>query len=291
MISQFLVNGLIAGSIYALVAVGFSLIYSTNRFVYFAHGHVVMCGAYFLYAFFDLLNLNFYLSAILAIICSAFLGLSLYLLVFLPLKKRNTSPFILLIASVASMFLLENLVLLVFGSRVKVLDFIEVKKGIEIFGAFVTPLQIVIVISSLVLLFLLWLFIKYSKFGKIIRALGDNPELASINGIKQRTVEGLTFFVGSFLAGFAAILIALEQHVEYSMGFDLMVKSFTGSIIGGADSLIGSILGSYLLGLAENLGIYFLPSGYKDAIAFVLLILFLLFRPRGILGLKKGVRE
>jgi len=287
---QLLFNGLIAGSIYALVASGFSMIYLTNRFMHFAHGATVTVSAYFIYTLFNLWGLNFYLAAILTIVLAGWLGFLMHKLLFKPLKSRGSSTAVLLIASVGLMILLENLMLLIYGADVKSLNFIRISKGLEIFGAVITPLQIIIIISSLVLLGGVWLFIKKSKLGRTMRAVADNPELAEVSGINTHRIHAWSFIIGSSLAGFAAILIALEQNIEPSMGLFLIIAGFTGAIIGGVTSLPGAILGSYLLGLVENFGIWYLPSGFKSAIAFTLLFVFLLFMPNGILGLKRGIK-
>lgn len=289
--NQLLINGIIAGSIYALVASGFSLIYSATRFVHFAHGAIAATGAYFVYTFFSLLGLNFYLSSILAIVCTSLVGVFFFAIVYRPLQKKKSSNAILLIAGLGIMILVENLLLLIYGADVKTLQFIEVAQGKEIFGAIITPLQMVIVFVSVALLLALQLFVKKTKFGKKMLAVADNPELADITGINAKRIQYAGFAIGSALAGVAGILIGLEQNIEPVMGTQLIVKGFTGAVIGGASSLPGSILGSYLLGLAENFGIWWLPSGYKDAIAFVLLLVFLLVRPQGILGINKGVRQ
>lgn len=290
-VTQLLINGIIAGSIYALVAVGFSLIYATNRFVHFAHGGFVTVSAYLIYTFFSLWGLNFYVSALLTIIVAGFLGWLVYKLVYTPLKKRKASNAVLLIASVGLLILLENLMLLIFGADVKSLGYIKIKKGIEILGGIITPLQIVIVVLVVVLLLILWFFMKKTRLGKTMRAVADNPNLSNIIGINAKRICYLSFIIGTALAGIAGILVALEQNIEPIMGTGLMIKGFTGAIIGGVTSVPGSILGSYLLGLVENFGIWFLPSGYKDAIAFVLLFLFLLFKPTGILGLRGKYKE
>ncbi|PIT87227.1 MAG: branched-chain amino acid ABC transporter permease [Candidatus Magasanikbacteria bacterium CG10_big_fil_rev_8_21_14_0_10_40_10] len=291
MFVQLLANGIIYGSIIALVAVGFSLIFSTNRFVHFAHGSVIVCGGFFLHTFYSLAGLNFYLSAVLTIIATALLGLVIYLLVYYPLRRRQASAVILLIASLGVMILLDNLNLLIFGADVKVLNFIEVKKGLDILGAIITPLQLVIITVSLILLVLVSLFTRYTALGKTIRAVADNPTLAEILGISTRKIEAISFLVGSALAGFASVMFTLEYGVEFSMGIVHTIAGFTGAVIGGINSLAGSILGSYLLGLVQNLGIWFLPSGFKMAIAFILLLLFLLIKPNGIFGIEKGARE
>lgn len=289
--NQLLMNGIIAGSIYALIAAGFSLIYATNRFVHFAHGSVVAAGAYIMYTLFSLWGLPFWLAAPLAIILTAFLGALLYRIVYRPLQKRGSSNAILLIASLGLFILLENALLLIFGADVKTINFIKVSKGVELFGAIITPLQIAIVITAVTFLIALGLFIKYTKWGKIIRAVADNADLADTTGINTARVQIVGFGIGSALAGIAGILIGMEQNLEPAMGTNLIIKGFAGAIIGGVTSLPGSVLGSYLLGLVENFGIWYLPSGYKDAIAFFLLLLFLIIRPNGILGVNRGVRE
>lgn len=289
--AQLLANGIIAGSVYALIASGFSLIYATNRFVHFAHGTVVAAGAYIMYTMFSLLGLNFYVAAFFAIILTALLGALVYSIVYRPLQKHKSSNAILLIAGLGLFILMENLLVLLFGADVQTIDYITVSKGIDVLGAVVTPLQMIIVATSIALLIILGIFIKYTKWGKIIRAVADNDELADTTGINTAKVQVVGFGIGSALAGVAGILIGLEQNLEPTMGTHLMIKGFAGAIIGGVTSIPGSVLGSYLLGIVENFGVWYLPSGYKDAIAFVLLLVFLIVRPNGILGVNKGVRE
>jgi len=287
MFSQLLVNGLIAGAIYALVASGFALIYSTCKFVHFAHGSTVAVGAYILYALFSLIGLNFWLAIILTIILTAGFGWLVNRVVYDELRKRKASNVILLIASVGLLILFESLILLFFGADVKTIGFIKIAKGLEFGGAIITPLQIVIIISSLSLFVLLFLFIKKSKIGKAMRAVADNKDVAEIVGISAKKIYAWSFVIGSGIAGMGGVLVGLEQNLEPIMGTNLIIKGFTGAIIGGVGSVPGAILGSFLLGLVENFGIWFLQSGYKDAIAFIILFIFLILRPQGILGRKR----
>jgi branched-chain amino acid transport system permease protein len=194
-----------------------------------------------------------------------------------------------LIASLALTILFQSLMIALFGADIKTVRQGQISVGINVLGGIITKLQIIIIIVSVLLLVLLWLFMKKTKLGKAMRAVADNKEVAQTVGINPEKVYNFTFIIGSAVAGIAAVLIALEQNIEPNMGFTLIIKGFTGSIIGGISSVPGSILGSYLLGLVENFGIWYLPSGYKDAIAFFLLFIFLLFRPQGILGIKKAV--
>jgi branched-chain amino acid transport system permease protein len=287
MFDQLLINGLIAGAIYSLVSSGFSLIYSICKFVHFAHGAVIALSAYFLYFLFSKIGLNFWISIILSVIFASITGFSINQIVYKQLRKRKASNTILLIASVALLIFFESLILLLFGADVKTIGYIKISKGIEIFNAIITPLQIVIIIVSIILLISLFLFMKKTKLGKAMRAVSDNKDVAEVLGISAEKIYSWSFIIGSIIAGIAGILVGLEQNLEPTMGTKLMIKGFTGAVIGGIDSVPGSILGSFLLGLAENFGIWFLPSGYKDAIAFIILFIFLLFRPQGILGIKK----
>ena len=286
MFSQLLVNGLIAGAIYALVASGFSLIYSICKFVHFAHGAVIAVAAYILYALFSLLGMNFWLAVILTIILISIFG-SIMNLIYKQLRKRKASNVILLIASFALLILIESLILLFFGADVKTIGFLKIAKGLEILGAIITPLQIFIVISSFILFVLLFFLMKKTKIGKAMRAVSDNKDVAEIVGISSERIYMWAFIIGSAIAGVGGILVSLEQNLEPMMGTHLIIKGFTAAIIGGIGNVPGAILGSFLLGFAENFGIWFLPSGYKDAIAFIILFIFLLFRPQGILGIRK----
>lgn len=288
---QLLFNGLIAGSLYALVAAGFSLIYAVNRFVHFAHGAMVTVSAYLLFAFYARAGLPFPVACVLTIVAAALLGYVSHRLLFQPLRTRGASNAVLLVASIGWMILLENCMLLFFGPDVKTIDVLAVRPGWNIAGAIITPLQIVIIASTVVLLVLLWFVMQRTHWGVILRAVADNPELAKVSGYNAHTVQRWSFVIGSGMAGVAAIFIALEQNIDPVMGSALIIKGFTGAVMGGITSVPGAVLGSYLLGITENVGIWWLPSGWKDAIAFALLFLFLLFRPAGILGRRASVRD
>ena len=289
--AQFTFNGLIAGSIYALVASGFSLIYGTNKFMHFAHGISVAIAGYTLYSLFSLAGINFWFAAILTLVASAIFGLFMYRLIYLPLQNRNASNAVLLIASIGILILFENLIQAIFGADVKVIDLIEVSEGLTYFGATFTPLQIIIILISIILFFILSFLMKKTRLGRSMRAVADNKALAEIVGINYKKVAAYSFIIGSIFAGIAGILIGLEQNLSPTMGTSLIIKGFTGAVIGGISSVPASILGSYLLGLAENYGVWFLPSGFKDAIAFGLLFIFLLLKPNGLFDLNKGVKQ
>ncbi len=285
--TQLILNGIIAGAIYALVASGFSLIYSVTKFMHFAHGAVLALGAYLLYTFAVMSGINFWLAIILTLLCSCIAGVLMDWFVYRPLRKRKASGAVLLIASIALMTLVNAVVLAVWGADVKTIP--TRNPVFDVVGARITLIQIIIIIVSALLLLALWWLMKKTKLGKAMRAVADNKDVAQTVGINPERIYTYTFAIGSFLAGVAGVLIGIEQNLFPTMGLALVIKGFTGAVIGSLTSVPGSVLGSFILGLVENIGIWWLPSGYKDAIAFVLLFIFLLFRPSGLLGVK--VRE
>ncbi len=285
---QLLFNGLIAGAVYALVASGFALIYSVCRFVHFAHGAVIAISAYILYLLFSDLGLNFWVASFLTIIFASIFGLLVNFLVYRQFRKRKASNAILLIVSFALLILFESLILIIFGADVKTIGFVKVARGLDFLGAIITPLQIFIILFSLFLLAGLFFIMKKTRLGKMMRAVADNGDKARVIGISPEKIYAYAFVIGSAIAGTAGILVGLEQNLEPTMGSSLMIKGFTGAIIGGITSVPGAILGAFLLGLVENFGIWYLPSGYKDAISFTILFIFLLVRPQGILGIKQN---
>jgi branched-chain amino acid transport system permease protein len=286
MIQQLIFNGIIAGSIYALIAVGFVIIYRTTKFFHFAHGVVYATGAYLAYTLFILLNINLFISFFLSIMLAALLGIAVDRFVYYPLRNNKTSSLVFLLASFGVFIFLQNLIQLIFGAQTLTLRTGPIKEGHHFLGAVITDNQILIIVSSLVLFFLCWLFIQKTKFGKAIRAVSDDPIGARVVGINSEKIIMIAFAVGSALAGAAGILISLETNIEPTMGMNAILKGIIASIVGGMGSIPGALFGGLFLGLAENLGIWQIQAGWKDAIAFVILILFLLLRPSGIMGVK-----
>ena len=248
---------------YALVASGFSLIYATCKFVHFAHGSVIAIAGYVLYLFFAVLGLNFWLAVLLTIVLCAFLGLAINALVYKKFRQRKASAVILLIASFALLILFESLILIFFGADVKTIGFIKIGKGLEFFNAIITPLQIVIIIIAAMLFGLLFLLMKKTKIGKAIRAVADNKDVAEIVGISAEKIYNYVFFLGSLIAGVAGVLVGLEQNLEPTMGTALMIKGFSGAVIGGINAVPGVILGSFYLALWKTSASGFYPLATK----------------------------
>jgi branched-chain amino acid transport system permease protein len=286
MLQQLLLNGVIAGSIYSLVALGFSIIYQTTRFFHFAHGAVYTFGAYFGYLFYTQLGVDRVIAFPLACLATMLLGGALELGIYKSMRTRKATDLTLLIASLGLYILLQNVISMVWGDDTKTMRTGEVVEGHEFLGARITDIQIVIILTSLGLITLISLMLAQMKFGKALRALANDHELARLSGVNSDRYVLYAFAIGSFLAAVAAIMISFDTDMTPTMGFNALVMGVIAVIVGGINSLPGAALGGLLIGLAQNLGVYWLPSKWQDTIAFAILILFLLFRPYGILGKK-----
>lgn len=193
---------------------------------------------------------------------------------------------ILLLASLGIYIVLQNTISLIFGDDTKSIRSGEVREGLEILGARITPIQIAIICTSIVLVIATAIFLQRTKIGKATRAVANDPELANISGIDSDRVILYTFAIGSALAGIAGILVALDVDMTPTMGMNALMMGVVAMIIGGVGSIPGVALGALLLGFAQNFGVWYISSQWQDAIAFGILLIFLLFRPQGFLGKK-----
>ncbi|HUU41668.1 MAG TPA: branched-chain amino acid ABC transporter permease [Desulfatiglandales bacterium] len=286
MLRQVLLNGIIAGIIYSLIALGFTIIYRTVKFFHFAHGVVYAAGAYLAYTFTISLGINLIISFFLAATVTGLGGVVIDRLVYKPLRKRKAPNLVFLIASFGIFIFIQNLLQLIYGAQILTIRTGPVKEGHHFLGAVITDTQILILAVSISLCIGLWLFVKKTKLGKAMRAVADDPLAASVVGINPERIILAVFAIGSAMAGAAGILISLETNIEPTMGMNAILKGIIASIIGGIGSIPGAMFGGLFLGIAENLGIWKISAGWKDCIAFVILILFLLLRPGGIMGNK-----
>ncbi len=292
MLGQVLLNSFISSAIYSLIALGFTLIYRTVRFFHLAHGGTYTVGAYAAYSTYvlmlnfgsSLVILNLAIATLVSMLIAGIVGVAIDRLVYFPLRRRFASDLILLLASFGIFIFIQNFIQLIYGAQILTMRTWPVKEGHKVLGAVITDVQIAIILTTLVVLFILWFFIQKTKLGKAIRAVSDDPVGASVVGIDPEKTIMIVFFIGSALAGLAGTLISLETNLEPTMGFNAILKGIIASIIGGIGSLPGAVLGGLLLGFAENFGIWKIQAGWKDTIAFAILILFLLFKPKGILG-------
>ncbi|MEN9405650.1 MAG: hypothetical protein RLY47_609 [Candidatus Parcubacteria bacterium] len=281
---QLTLNGIIAGSIYALVAIGFNLIYGTVRFFDIGYGALTAVGGYIAFLFSRQLGMDLSVSIIAGTIVAGIIGYIVYLLVYAPLRAKKASNMVMLIASLGVLTALQAVIAIFFTSQFRTLSSsVGVQKIFHIFGGVMTQTQLIILCVALVVMVLLAAILRWTRFGKSVRAIGDSEEVSKIVGVNTNRVIGIVFFIGSAIAGLAGILVGFDTGIEPTMGFSLLLKGVVASIIGGIGNVYGGVLGAFFLGLIENFGIWHISAEWKDAIAFGVLILFLIFRPQGIL--------
>jgi branched-chain amino acid transport system permease protein len=286
-IPQLIVNSIIAGSIYSLVALGFNLIFGSTKFFNLTHGVVSAIGGYVVFYLGKKLGLDMHLAIMIAILFAGFVGWLTEVIVYRPLRKKKASPMILLVASLGLFTAIQAVIAILFTSQFQTLSRnVGNTKVYEIFGGIITEVQLVILISAILIMIGLGVVMKFSRFGKAIKAVSDNEDVAKIVGINTNKIVGKVFFIGSAIAGVAGIAVGFDTGIEPTMGMNLLLKGVIAAIIGGVGNVYGGVLGAFFLGFVENFGIWKISGEWKDAIAFSVLILFLIFRPRGILGKK-----
>jgi branched-chain amino acid transport system permease protein len=283
--AQLLVNGLIAGGTYALAAIGYSMVYGSLKFINFAHGSVAMVGAYFVYGLaVSRLNVPLLPAVLLAMFLTALLGVLIERVAYRPLRRApKLAP---LTTAIAVSFVLDALVMIIAGADIKTFS-LPAQRGYKIGPVFITSVQIIIIVTSLVAMVGLYVLLNRTKLGKAIRAVADDGNLAEVSGMDANLIISAVFAIGSALAALAGALIGLDTNLQPTMGFNITVKAFAAVVLGGLGSVPGAIVGGFLIGIAENLGVWFIPSVWKDTIAYGILILMLFFRPSGIFGKKE----
>jgi branched-chain amino acid transport system permease protein len=286
MIQQLIVNALIAASAYALVALGFTIIYRTGHVFHFAHGIVFTAGAYFLYLLWCVLRLPCALSLGVGIVLCVFLGCLMEVVVYKRLRLRGASPLICLIASIGMYIVIQNGISLAFTDETLSVRSETTVEGFNIFGARITPVQLLIVMAALVLVTSVGVFLKRTKPGLAMRVVANDLELAMASGIESNRVILGAFALGSGLAGIAGMLVALDLELTPTMGMRAIMMGLVVVMIGGIGSTRGLLFGAVSLGLAQQVVAYWVSVQWQDAIAFVILLVFLVVRPQGLLGKK-----
>ena len=283
--AQLIMNGLVAGAVYALFAVGLAMVYGVFRFINFAHGELIAWGAYLTLTFSHFLP--FSLAVVPALVLTVVLGIGQDRWIYRPLRQRGRIT--LLIASIGLSYLLRNALRLFWGSDLQTFGF-EAARGIRFAGIIVTQTQLVMVAAALLFLGFLYGLLKFTILGKSLRAAADNLELAEIMGINMTRVGTAVWTLSALFAGVGGVLLGIDTNLEPMMGLSNLLKAFAAVLLGGAGNVWGALLGGFLIGIAENLGVAFFSPGYKDAVSFALIIGLLLFRPTGLFGVIGGVR-
>lgn len=290
---QLLLNGVIAGSVYALASSGLALTYGVLRILNFAHGHLLMVGAYLFYLFAIIGDLSLPWAGVLVILASIALS-DLLLRVFVK-PFLSLSPLLPLVTTMSLATILESVVSLGFGVNVKSLSTGNPIRSLDLGDVFITPLQITIICTALGILLTLSYFIHRTAAGRFIRAFAEQPQAAQGLGMNAQRIVFWVLAASGVLSSLAGILIGYDTNLQPTMGNYFTIKAFAAMMLGGFGNLWGTVVGSYVLGIVENLAIgldlgpYSVPPGYKDAFAFAVILAVLLFRPQGLFGREQRV--
>lgn len=284
MMLQVLLNGLAAAGPIALVAMGISLVFAVERLFHLAHAAVFTIAAYVAFALQNWCGLPCAIALPLAVCAATVMGLGVELAVYAPMRRRGASPLAILVASLGLVVVTQGLVSLVFGSQTLSLRSGEYSLGHRVAGARLTDTQIVSIVLSFVTCAAVTTSVTLTRAGLLFRAVASDPELAQIVGIPRRYVTLGAFLVASSTAALASLTVAYDTDLTPVMGFDILLLAFTAAVAGGLGSIGGAMLGGVLIGLTQHLAGWFLPVQWQQSIVFVVLVVFLLLRPRGFMG-------
>jgi branched-chain amino acid transport system permease protein len=285
--AQQMLNGFSLGSMYALIAIGYTMVYGVLRLINFAHGDIMMIGAFSCYFGIAVFDLPFFASVVLAIALSAGLGVLTDVVAYRPLREAPRIS--LLITAIGISYFLQNGINALFGGAPKPFNDVPqiIYLSINVGDITFSLLELLVPIITIILLFVVLYILYRTKYGVAIRALAFDIKTVNLMGVNANKIIMLVFIMGSSLAAVGGIFWALKYPaIEPTMGVLIGLKAFAAAVVGGIGSVTGAVLGGFIIGFTEVVVVAFFPelSGYKDAFAFVFLILVLLFKPSGILG-------
>ena len=289
-VMQQLVNGLSLGSIYALIALGYTMVYGIIKLINFAHGDVYMVGAYIGYASMSILRLGFFESLVLAMVGCMLLGMAIERIAYRPL--RNSTRIAALITAIGVSLLLEYVMMFFVGAEPRAYPPLPafLSQSYHVGGVVITSQQILIIVISVTLMVALQFIVKKTKMGKAMRAVSQDADAARLMGINVDQTISFTFAIGSALAGAAGVLVGVYYNsVNPLMGILPGLKAFVAAVFGGIGLIPGALVGGYVIGSVETLVAGFGYSMLRDAVVFGILIAILIVKPAGLLG--RNVRE
>ncbi|WP_144414818.1 branched-chain amino acid ABC transporter permease [Clostridium aceticum] len=285
---QYLTNGISLGSLYALIAIGYTMVYGILRLINFAHGEIFMMSLYFAFYGVSIFNMPWYLSFLVAIIMTAALGMLVERAAYKPL--RDSPRITIMVSAIGASFFIQNLSIVIFGGRPKAFPNVKLLTDVMQIGAVsLQRLTLIIPVVTIILLFSLLFLVNKTKTGMAMRAVSKDHETARLMGIDVNRIITITFGIGSILAAIGGIMWGAKfPQIQPAMGVMPGLKCFVAAVVGGIGNITGAVIGGFILGVGEIMLIAFLPNltGYRDAFAFVLLIVILLFKPTGIMGEK-----
>jgi len=290
---QQLVNGLTLGAVYALIAVGYTMVYGIIELINFAHGEIYMMAAFVGCKLYNALGVPFMWAVVLAILFASFLGVVIEFVAYRPL--RGSPRLVALISAIGVSLFLQNLAMIIWGARrqpmietANAIPFLErtVTVSLPLIGeATFSSVQIIMLVTAAAIMIGLTMLIRYTKVGRAMRACAENRVAAKLMGVSVNRTISATFAIGSAMGGVAGILVGLYYNQVYPMmGYMAGLKAFTAAVMGGIGNVAGAFLGGMLLGVVEGLCGAYISSLWMDALAFVILILVLIYRPQGLLG-------
>ncbi|BDV43252.1 branched-chain amino acid ABC transporter permease [Geotalea uraniireducens] len=286
-ILQYLLSGLATGAIYALIGIGFAIIHNSTGIINFAQGEFVMLGGMFTFFFLTALKLPLILAIILAIGCATLVGITFERLAIHPL--RNATPISMVIITIGGSILIRGLAMLLWGKETHAVPAFSSSEPIHLGEATLLPQHFWIFALTALAILGSKLYFNYTVSGKAMRACAFNSRAAGLVGIDVKRMILFSFAISSAMGSIAGIIIAPLTMTSYDVGIMLGLKGFCAAIIGGMSSGLGTVFGGLILGILESLGAGLVSSGYKDAIAFIILLLLLLVRPQGLF--RKGETE
>ena len=282
---QTLISGLSLGSLYALIALGYTMVYGIAKMLNFAHGDIIMVGAYAVITAVFTMGLPPFIAILISIALCALLGIVIEFLAYRPL--RQAQPLAVLITAIGVSYLLQNLALLIYGSEQKAFPTIVALPTVHIGGVYIDGITLATLVVTAVIMVALSLFINKTRMGKAMRAVSEDKEAAELMGISVNRTITVTFAIGSALAGVAAIFYgAAYTYIRPTTGAMPGIKAFTAAVFGGIGSIPGAMLGGILLGVIEQLSKTYISTLWADAIVFGVLVVVLVVKPTGLLGKK-----
>lgn len=281
---QLLLNGVGLGASYSLVALGFALIWSVTGVFHLAHGGVFVLSGYLVYFFQVQLGLPLAPALLLTVLLAAMIGVGIDRVVYRPLIERRSGPLIVIVASLATLTFLLNLSAVLWGTEARQLPPLELFDGIVIGPAYLAGIDILTVILGILLVGATLAFLYLAKTGQAMRAVADNPAMSAVVGVKVASINAAAYALGSALTVAPAAIMGMKEGLSPYSGLFVMLIASSAAIVGGVGSVAGAVLGGVLLAVAQNVGIWHLPSAWQESIAFVILLIFLIVRPRGFFG-------
>ena len=282
---SYLCNGISLGSVYAIIALGYTMVYGIAKMLNFAHGDIIMVGAYAVITAVFTMGLPPFIAILISIALCALLGIVIEFLAYRPL--RQAQPLAVLITAIGVSYLLQNLALLIYGSEQKAFPTIVALPTVHIGGVYIDGITLATLVVTAVIMVALSLFINKTRMGKAMRAVSEDKEAAELMGISVNRTITVTFAIGSALAGVAAIFYgAAYTYIRPTTGAMPGIKAFTAAVFGGIGSIPGAMLGGILLGVIEQLSKTYISTLWADAIVFGVLVVVLVVKPTGLLGKK-----